>query len=114
MESVHLVFHVFLLEPVKQSSIPNPQQFPPPLIVEEQEEWEVAQVLDSKLKRGILWHLVEWKGFNEDPERETGEPESKLTNSQDLVKYFHNFYPDNPCPNTSRVWFMVLGGYWSL
>ncbi|MBW0508603.1 hypothetical protein O181_048318 [Austropuccinia psidii MF-1] len=69
-KSVHPVFHVSLLEPVKQSAIQNQHQLPPPpVLVEEQEEWEVAQVLDSKLKRGKLWYLVEWKGFSEDPER---------------------------------------------
>ncbi|MBW0559985.1 hypothetical protein O181_099700 [Austropuccinia psidii MF-1] len=58
-KSVHPVFHVSLLEPVKQSSIPNLNQLPPPqALVEEQEEWEVAQVLDSKLKSGKLWYLV--------------------------------------------------------
>ncbi|MBW0565129.1 hypothetical protein O181_104844, partial [Austropuccinia psidii MF-1] len=55
---VHPLFHVSLLEPVKQSSIPNHNKLPPPsALVEEQEEWEVAQVLDSKLKRGKLWYL---------------------------------------------------------
>ncbi|MBW0532134.1 hypothetical protein O181_071849 [Austropuccinia psidii MF-1] len=45
--SVHPVFHVSLLEPVNQSTIPNQHQFPPlPVIVEEQEEWEVAWLLD--------------------------------------------------------------------
>ncbi|MBW0509733.1 hypothetical protein O181_049448 [Austropuccinia psidii MF-1] len=103
-KSVHLVFHVSLLEPVKQSAIPNQNQLPPPpALVEEQEEWEVAQVLYSKLKRGKLWYLVEWKGFNEDPERTTLEPASNLTNSPDLVKDFHLLYPDKPGPNTSRV-----------
>ncbi|MBW0562303.1 hypothetical protein O181_102018 [Austropuccinia psidii MF-1] len=72
-KSVHPVFHVSLLEPVKKSSIPNCNQFP------EQEEWEVAQVLDSKLKRGKLWYLVEWKGFSKDPEKTTWEPASNLT-----------------------------------
>ncbi|MBW0537379.1 hypothetical protein O181_077094 [Austropuccinia psidii MF-1] len=58
-KSVQPVFHVSLLEPVKQSTIPNWNQLPPPpIIVEEQEEWELAQVLDSKLKRGTLWYLV--------------------------------------------------------
>ncbi|MBW0554886.1 hypothetical protein O181_094601 [Austropuccinia psidii MF-1] len=61
-KSFHPVFHVSLLEPVKQSTIPNRNQLPPPpVLVEEQEEWEVAQALDSKLKRGKLWYLVEWK-----------------------------------------------------
>ncbi|MBW0571707.1 hypothetical protein O181_111422 [Austropuccinia psidii MF-1] len=59
-KSVHPVFCVSLLEPVKQSTIPNRHQLPPPpVIVEEQEEWEVDQVLYSKLKRCTLWYLVE-------------------------------------------------------
>ncbi|MBW0470253.1 hypothetical protein O181_009968 [Austropuccinia psidii MF-1] len=58
--SVHPVFHVSLLEPVEKSAIPKQNQLPPPpVIVEEKEEWEVAQVLDSNLKRGKLWYLVE-------------------------------------------------------
>ncbi|MBW0523993.1 hypothetical protein O181_063708 [Austropuccinia psidii MF-1] len=54
-KSVHVLFHVQLLEPVKKSSIPNQNKFSPPqVLVEEKEEWEVAQFLDSKLKRGKL------------------------------------------------------------
>ncbi|MBW0473368.1 hypothetical protein O181_013083 [Austropuccinia psidii MF-1] len=103
-KSVHTVFHVSLLEPVKQSSIPNCHQLPPPpVLVEEQEEWEVAQVLDSKLKIGKLWYLVEWKGFSGDQGRTTWEPASSLTNSPDLVKDFHSLYSERPGPNTSRV-----------
>ncbi|MBW0516154.1 hypothetical protein O181_055869 [Austropuccinia psidii MF-1] len=103
-KSVHPVFHVSLLELVKQSAIPNCHQFPPPpVLVEEKEEWEVAQDLDSKLKRGKLWNLVEWKGFSEDPERTSWESASNLTSSPDFVKDFHSFYPGKPGPNTSRV-----------
>ncbi|MBW0529488.1 hypothetical protein O181_069203 [Austropuccinia psidii MF-1] len=91
-------------EPVKQSTIPNQHQFPPPpVIVGEKAEWEVAQVLDSKLKRGKLWYLVEWKGFSEEPERKAWEPSSRFNNSPDLLKDFHSLYPDKPGPNTSRV-----------
>ncbi|MBW0573981.1 hypothetical protein O181_113696 [Austropuccinia psidii MF-1] len=89
-KSVHPVFHVSLLETVKQSNLPNQNEFPPPpALVEEKEEWEVPQVLNSKLKRGKLWYLVEWKGFSEDPERTTWEPASSLTSSPGLVKDFH-------------------------
>ncbi|MBW0550972.1 hypothetical protein O181_090687 [Austropuccinia psidii MF-1] len=103
-KSVHPVFHVSLLKLVKQLGIPNRNQLPPPqILVEEQEEWEVAQVLDSKLKRGKLWYIVEWKGGSEDPEITAWEPASNLTNSSDLVKDFHPLYPDKVGPNTSRV-----------
>ncbi|MBW0514357.1 hypothetical protein O181_054072 [Austropuccinia psidii MF-1] len=52
-KSVHPVFHVSLIEPVKHSTIPNRNELLlPPILVEEQEEWEMAQVLDSKIKTG--------------------------------------------------------------
>ncbi|MBW0556738.1 hypothetical protein O181_096453 [Austropuccinia psidii MF-1] len=104
LKSINPFFHVSLLEPVKKSTIPNQHQLsPPPVVVEEQEEWEVAQVLDSKLKRGTLWYLVEWRGFTEDTERTTLEPASNLTTSPELVKDFHTLYPEKPGPNASRV-----------
>ncbi|MBW0533062.1 hypothetical protein O181_072777, partial [Austropuccinia psidii MF-1] len=54
-KSIHPVFHISLLEPVKTSTIPNRhQEPPPPIIIEEEEEWEVSQILDSKLKRRKL------------------------------------------------------------
>ncbi|MBW0546527.1 hypothetical protein O181_086242 [Austropuccinia psidii MF-1] len=103
-KSVHPVFHVSLLEPVKHSTIPSRHQLPPPpVLVEEQEEWDVTQALDSSLKRSKSWYLVEWKGFSEDPKRTTWEPASNLTSSSDLVKDFHSLYPDKPGPNTSRL-----------
>ncbi|MBW0572111.1 hypothetical protein O181_111826 [Austropuccinia psidii MF-1] len=57
---IHPVFHISLLEPVKTSTITNRnQEPPPPIIIAEEEQWEVSQILDSKLKRGKLWYLVE-------------------------------------------------------
>ncbi|MBW0495175.1 hypothetical protein O181_034890 [Austropuccinia psidii MF-1] len=103
-KSVHPVFHISLLEPVKTSKIPNRhQEPPPPITIEEEEEWEVSQVLDSKLKRRKLWYLVEWKGFSQDPERSTWEPAENLKNCPDLVKDFHSLYPDKPGPNSSKA-----------
>ncbi|MBW0548725.1 hypothetical protein O181_088440 [Austropuccinia psidii MF-1] len=103
-KSIHPVFHISLLEPVKTSAIPNRhQEPPPPIIIEEEEEWEVSQILDSKLKRGKLWYLVEWKGFSQDPERSTWEPAENLKNCPELVKDFHSLYPDKPGPNSSKA-----------
>ncbi|MBW0549771.1 hypothetical protein O181_089486 [Austropuccinia psidii MF-1] len=46
-KSIHPVFHISLLEPVKSSTIPNKHQDPPPpIIIEEGEELEVSQILD--------------------------------------------------------------------
>ncbi|MBW0522633.1 hypothetical protein O181_062348, partial [Austropuccinia psidii MF-1] len=102
-KSIHPVFHISLLEPVKTSTIPNwHQEPPPPIIIEEEEEWEVSQILDSKLKRRKLCYLVEWKGFSQDQERSTWEPSKNLKNCLAIVKDFHSLYPDKPGPNSSR------------
>ncbi|MBW0479319.1 hypothetical protein O181_019034 [Austropuccinia psidii MF-1] len=39
--------------------------------IEDEEEWEVSQIMESKLKRGKVWYLVKLKGFSQDPERST-------------------------------------------
>ncbi|MBW0535777.1 hypothetical protein O181_075492 [Austropuccinia psidii MF-1] len=103
-KSIHPVFHISLLEPVKTSKIPNQhQEPPPPIIIEEEEEWEVSQILNSKLKRGNLWYLVQWKGFSQDPERSTWEPAKNLKNSPEVVKDLHSLYPEKPGANSSRA-----------
>ncbi|MBW0537448.1 hypothetical protein O181_077163 [Austropuccinia psidii MF-1] len=103
-KSIHPVSHISLLEPVKTSNIPNwNQEPPPPIIIEEEKEWEVSQILDSKLKRRKLWYLVEWKSFSQDPERSTWEPAKNLKNFPELFKDFHSLSPDKPGPNSSRA-----------
>ncbi|MBW0508428.1 hypothetical protein O181_048143 [Austropuccinia psidii MF-1] len=101
---MHPVFHISLLEPVKTSTIPNQHhESLSPIIIEEEEESEVSQILDSKLKRRKLWYLVEWKGFSQDPERPSWEPAKNLKNFPELVKDFHSLYPDKAGPNSSRA-----------
>src|SRR6266481_8716069 len=47
---VHLVFHVSMLEPTTPDPIPGRAQPPlPPVMVDDQLEFEIAEVLDSKL-----------------------------------------------------------------
>jgi hypothetical protein len=58
---VHLVFHVSLLEPYKKSSIPSRSQAaPPPIEINGEEEFEVSEILDSRINRRKLEYLVHW------------------------------------------------------
>ncbi|MBW0539335.1 hypothetical protein O181_079050 [Austropuccinia psidii MF-1] len=100
MESIHPPFQILLLEPVKTSTILNWHQEPPAsIIIEEEEELEVSQILHSKIKRGKLWYLMEWKGFSQDPETSTWEPTKSVKNLPEIVKDFHSLYPDQSGPN---------------
>jgi hypothetical protein len=66
MHAVHPVFHVSMLEPSTPNSVPNCIQPPPPVIIDEEPEYEISEILDSKLdKRRAckLLYLVRWSGY---------------------------------------------------
>ena len=62
----HPVYHVSLLEPTPSDPLIGQKQPPPiPIIVDENPEWEVEEILDSKLVRKTLKYLVRWVGYDE-------------------------------------------------
>ena len=62
---IHPVFHIFLFEKYKESSIRGKSQVPPPPIeIEEQKEFEVSEILDSTIIRRKLEYLVQRQGYN--------------------------------------------------
>ncbi|MBW1225722.1 chromo domain-containing protein, partial [Escherichia coli] len=64
--NVHPVFHVSKLSPYAPSSIPgrHPPE-PPPIKVGTDEEYEVAEIVDSRLFRGHLQYKVKWVGYDD-------------------------------------------------
>jgi hypothetical protein len=92
---IHLVFHVSLLEPYKESSIPSRSQVPPPPIeIEGQEEFEVSEILDSRIIRRKLEYLVQWQGY--DISERTCEPVANLRHAPEIIQEFHRKYPEKP------------------
>ena len=94
---IHPVFHVSLLEPVRPNDIPGRIQDPsPPIIIDDYEEYEVEEVLDSRFRRRKLQYYVHWRGYP--VSARTWEPCENLANAQDLVDEFHRAYPSKPHP----------------
>lgn len=92
---VHPVFHVSLLYPHKESQIPGRKQpEPPPVTVNGQEEYEVEEILDSRMFRRKLEYKVRWKGF--DKSYETWEPAENVEHAKKLVEDFHRRRPSAP------------------
>ena len=82
----HPVLHVSLLEPAASNPLAGQKQpAPPPIIVDDNVEFEVKEILDSKLIRKTLKYLVRWVGYVEP----TWEPAELLKHSPELVHYFH-------------------------
>ncbi|SOV03194.1 uncharacterized protein UDID_18348 [Ustilago sp. UG-2017a] len=97
---IHNVFHVDRLEPYVANTIPNRVQPPPPPVeVESDMEYEVKQILDSKVDhcyRDPLFYLVRWVGYG--PDHNSWEPASNLTHTSDLIAEFHTVNPTRPSP----------------
>lgn len=86
---IHPVFHVSLLEPVHQDTIPGrTQQPPPPVITNGTEEYEVEAILDHRIRHRRKEYLVQWKGYG--VEDRTWEPVNNLTHCQGLLDQYHS------------------------
>ena len=92
---IHPIFHVSLLKPYKDSTIPRRLQAPPPPIeVDGAEEFEVSEILDSSINRGKLEYLVHWQGYK--VHERTWEPAANLENVPEMIVEFHQEYPSKP------------------
>ena len=75
---IHPVFHISLLQPTK-----NPESNEN--IEADDEEFEVEEILDQRIRKGITEYRIRWKGY--DPEDDSWEPTSHL-NCPEKVKEF--------------------------
>ena len=92
----HLVFHLSLLEPAASNPLGGQKQpIQPPIIVDDKVEFEVEEILLSKLARKTLKYLVHWVGYDE----LTWKPAGILKYSHELVHYFHRKYQTKPKPD---------------
>ena len=94
---IHPVFHASLLEPYQASLwAGRMQELPPPVEVERELEYEVHEILDSKMERRRLFYLVDWVGYG--PEERTWEPATNVEHTKNAVADFHRAHPRRPWP----------------
>ena len=100
LSAIHNVFHVSLLEPAATDPFPGQFAEPPAaVLVDQQEEWEVAAILDSRRDRrvrGGVRYLVAWTGFEGTAEERSWEPFEALANAPMAVHDFHALHPQKP------------------
>ena len=102
MRSVHLVFHVSMLEPTTSNTFSKRiQPAPTPVIIDGEPEYEISQIVDSKINHWQackLLYKVIWLGYEDTRDESEWIPASELTHTTDLVSNFHITYPAKPGP----------------
>jgi hypothetical protein len=102
MHAVHPVFYVSMFEPSTPNSISNCNQPPPPpVIIDEEPEYEISEILDSKLdKRWAckLLYLVRWSGYEGTDEETLWILANELRHASKIVSEFHLCYFNKPGP----------------
>jgi Chromo (CHRromatin Organisation MOdifier) domain len=93
---IHNVYHVSLLTPYKETEEHGPNfAEPPPELIEEQEEYEVEQILASRLygRWKKLQYLIRWKGYSHAHDSWASVDD---VHAPDLVQAFHRDHPQAP------------------
>src|SRR3984957_16372578 len=105
MKAVHPVFHVSQLELSTPNTIPNRIQPPPPPVeVDDDIEYEIAEILNSKLdqcRKCKLLYLVRWAGYEGTDQELDWLVATELTHASELVADFHSAHPSRPGPLNS-------------
>jgi hypothetical protein len=86
---IHDTFHAHLLSSYRQTDAHGPSFLkPPPDVIDNEEEYEVAHIVSHKGSPGRRLYLTAWKGY---PSSEnTWEPESNLRHAPLILKRYKN------------------------
>ena len=91
---IHPVFHIDLLTPYRETKMHGENyQWPPPELVDNEEEFEVKAILDSRVfGRGCkLQYLVKWLGY---PDSDNQWEDADKVHADKLIKAFQQWHPD--------------------
>ena len=92
-----------MLEPAFLNTIPDRvQPPPPPVMVNNELEFEISEILDTKIDNHRhackLLYLVCWTGYEGTDEETSWILASELGHASELVTEFHAKYPAKPGP----------------
>ena len=96
---IHDVFAADVLSRDPNNPLPGQESpNPPPDIVQGELEWEVQEILASRLFRKQLQYQAKWVGYDSDP---TWYPATNFQSSPHRLRDFHLENPDKPGPPRS-------------
>jgi hypothetical protein len=100
LRTVHPVFHVAQLEPAYANTIPNRvEEPPPPVVIDDEIEYEVAEILDSKIDKRLrcrIRYFIRWSGYEGTDEEFSWVNATDIANASDLIEAYHAQHPNKP------------------
>ena len=81
---IHPVFHASLLSPYKENDVHGPNfPAPPPDLINNEEEYEIEQILKHRGNKKNRSYLIRWKGYS--AEEDTWIRESELPHAAETL-----------------------------
>jgi len=106
--AIHNTFHISLLEPYQDNRFPSQSKEPPPPIqIEGEDEYQVDEIIDSRLHYNKLQYRAKWKGYSPEHDK-VWYPAENLNNAEHTVQRFHRHYPGKPGVDTRHDQPIVL------
>jgi len=99
---IHNTFHISLLELYNNDKLPSQKtEPPPPIIIEGEPEYELEQIVDSRLHYGKLQYRAKWTRYS--PEQDKAwYPYDDFENWSLAKQQFHQRYPRKPSLDQDR------------
>jgi len=99
---IHNTFHISLLELYRENKFSSQRtQPPPPIIVEGEPEYELEQIIDSRLHYGKLQYRAKWTGYPPEHDK-VWYRYADFENVGIAKQQFHQKYPRKPSLDQDR------------
>ena len=93
---IHNTFHISLLEPYEDNTFPSQiQEPPPPIQIEGEDQYELDEIIDSRLHYNKLQHRAKWTGYPPEHDK-VWYPASNFEHATDAIEQFHHHYSQKP------------------
>jgi hypothetical protein len=84
------------LEPYEDNPLPHQNKEPPPPIeLEGEPEYELDEIIDSRLYHNKLQYRAKWTGYTHEHDQEWY-PAKNFENARQAIQEFHKRYPQKP------------------